>query len=110
MATTQRTERVFGASIKRREDPRLITGKGVYTDDIKLPDRRPIAVDKVRYVGEAVAVVIADSPYLAKDAAERVEVDYEELPVVADAEAAMAEQACLVHEHAERNACFHWSL
>jgi aerobic carbon-monoxide dehydrogenase large subunit len=129
----------LGASIKRREDPRFLTGKGVYTDDVKLPgttfaafvrspyaharvrgvdasaarehpgvvavftgedlktagvgpmpvgwllpnlkiaERRVLATDTVRYVGEAVAVVIAESAYVARDAADLVQVQYEEL-------------------------------
>ena len=126
----------FGASIKRREDPRFITGKGNYTDDIvlpgtthaafvrsphahatirsidvsaaealpgvravftgahlasagvngipvgwllpdiKLPPRPSLALDRVRHVGEAVAVIIADSAYIARDAVDLVSVDY----------------------------------
>src|SRR5919202_1326028 len=139
------TETFFGKSIKRREDPRLVTGKGNYVDDVKLPGttyaafvrspyaharirsidaaaarklpgvfavytgkdlvaggvkpipvgwllpgikippRMPLAVDRARYMGEAVAVVIAESPYVARDAADLVEVDYEPLPVVTEA-------------------------
>lgn len=51
--------------------------------------RQPVlAADEVRYVGEPVAAVVADDPYLAEDAAELVDVDYEDLPVVLDADAA----------------------
>jgi len=49
----------------------------------------PLAVEKVRYFGEPVAVVVADNRYLAEDAAEAVQVDYELLPAVIDPEAAM---------------------
>ncbi|MGD9765473.1 MAG: xanthine dehydrogenase family protein molybdopterin-binding subunit [Candidatus Binatia bacterium] len=57
---------------------------------------------KVRHVGEPVAAVIADSRYLAEDGAERVEVDYEPLPAVVDAEQACAPGAPLVHdEHSD---------
>src|ERR1700691_1622974 len=55
-----------------------------------------LAHDKVRYVGEAVAVVVAEDKYTARKAAELVEVDYEELPVVSDAERGMAPGAPLV--------------
>src|SRR5690349_18966930 len=122
-----------GASIKRREDPRLVTGQGQYVDDVRLPGtlylafvRSPyaharlgkidtaaalqqpgvvaalthaeceviltthvplnpatpppphplLARDKVRFVGEAVAAVLADDRYLARDAADLVEVEY----------------------------------
>ena len=49
-----------------------------------------LARERVRFVGEPVAAVLADDPYAAEDAAERVFVDYEPLPVLADAEAALA--------------------
>ena len=57
-----------------------------------------IAVDKVRYVGEPVAVVIAENRYLAEDAIEAVRVDYEPLPPIIDPEAAIEEQAPVLHE------------
>lgn len=62
-----------------------------------------LAVDIARYVGEAVAAVIADSRYLAEDAVERVSVEYEPLEVAGDAEAAAAHGAPLVHEQAGTN-------
>ncbi|HEY7490639.1 MAG TPA: xanthine dehydrogenase family protein molybdopterin-binding subunit [Candidatus Tectomicrobia bacterium] len=153
--------RYFGASVTRREDPRLLRGSGRYVDDIKLPGllhamivrsrhahahlkairvararslpgvagvfrfadlaawmkpmpaaglpppaleahlaltRRttpqyPLACDRVRYVGEPVAVVVARSRAEAEDAAEQVEIDYEPLPAVIDTEAAAAADA-----------------
>ena len=140
-------ERYTGASIKRSEDPRILTGSGRYVDDIKLPGmlhaafvRSPLAharvlsvdasaarelpgvvavltgadleamtvqapdpllalfstggptaeftllaTDKVRLVGDPVAVVIAESRYLAEDGCELVEVDYDDLPPVVTA-------------------------
>ena len=57
-----------------------------------------IAVGKVRYVGEPVAAVLAESRYIAEDAAELVDVDYEVLPAAVDPEAAIEEGAPLVHE------------
>src|SRR5256714_5013588 len=164
------TERLFGSSIKRREDPRLITGKGVYVDDvklpattyasfvrsphaharikaidssaarklpgvvavytgkelsaggvkslpvgwllpnIKLPPHLPLAVDRARYMGDAVAVVIAESPYVARDAADLVEVEYEPLPAVADPAKAVQRGAPAVHDDAPDNVCFRWQL
>src|SRR5207248_1208543 len=161
---------LFGSSIKRREDPRLITGKGVYVDDvkvpgttyasfvrsphaharirgidasaarkvpgvvavytgkdlaasgvkslpvgwllpnIKLPPHLPLAVDRARYMGDAVAVVIAESPYVARDAADLVEVDYEPLPVVTEAVRAVQPGAPKLHDEAEGNVCFRWTL
>ena len=57
-----------------------------------------LAVDKVRYVGEPVAVVMAESRYLAEDALEAIRIDYQTLPVAVDTEAAIAEDAPLLHE------------
>lgn len=63
----------------------------------------PLARDVVRYSGEPVAVVIADSRYLAEDAGELLEIDYRELPPVLDAEMALAPDAPLVHPAAGTN-------
>jgi len=140
-------ERYTGASIKRSEDPRILTGTGQYVDDVKLPGmlhaafvRSPLAhgrvlsvdvfaarelpgvvavltgadleamtipgqdplfammggggpmpeysllaTDKVRFMGDPVAIVVAESRYLAEDGCELVEVDYDDLPPVASA-------------------------
>src|SRR3989442_5559958 len=59
--------------------------------------RRPLAADEVRYVGEPVALVIADSRYLAEDALEAIEVTWQPLPVVPSLDAARAAGAPLVH-------------
>lgn len=61
-------------------------------------DQWSLAIDRVRFVGEAVAVVIAKDRYLAEDAAEHVKVEYRPLPCVVDAEAAAQARAPLVHE------------
>jgi carbon-monoxide dehydrogenase large subunit len=64
-----------------------------------LNPRQPLlAVDKARHVGEAVAVVVAESQLAAEDAAELVEVDYEDLPAIVDPQAALDAGAPLVHE------------
>jgi aerobic carbon-monoxide dehydrogenase large subunit len=63
---------------------------------VRAYDWYALAHDKVRYVGEAVAVVVAEDKYTAHKAAELVEVDYEELPVIADAEQGMAPGAPLI--------------
>src|SRR5262249_12857458 len=63
----------------------------------------PLARGKVRHSGEAVAVVVADSRYLAEDAVERIVVDWDPLPAVVDLEAALAPGATLVHEDLESN-------
>ncbi|MFN8571542.1 MAG: molybdopterin cofactor-binding domain-containing protein [Gemmatimonadaceae bacterium] len=160
----------IGASVKRKEDGRFITGRGQYTDDITLPGqlhaafvRSPhahakvksvdskrargmpgvravytgadlkaggvnpmpvgwllpdikigehpaMAVDTVRFVGNAVAVAIADSPARARDAADAIEVDYEVLPGVADATAALAPGAPQVYANAPGNVAFKLAL
>jgi len=64
---------------------------------------RPLARGKVRFVGEPVAAVLAESRYLAEDAAETVEVDYEPLPKVVDPEAAAEDGAPLLHDEAGTN-------
>lgn len=80
------------------------------TEDTKQPFHRPLATDKVRHQGDAVAVVVAESRALAKDAAELVDVDYEPLDAVIDPEAALAEGAPLVHEEFGTNHCYTWTL
>lgn len=57
-----------------------------------------LAVDRVRYVGEAVVAVLADDRYVAEDAVQAIDVEYEPLPAVLDAEAAMKPEAALVHD------------
>jgi aerobic carbon-monoxide dehydrogenase large subunit len=74
--------------------------------DLKVPSHFPIARDVVRYVGDAVAVVVARDRFAAADALEAVEVDYEPLPAVVDMEAALADGAPLVHEELGTNRCF----
>jgi carbon-monoxide dehydrogenase large subunit len=80
------------------------------TEDIKLPTHWPLTRDKARYAGDGVAVVVADTRALAKDAAELVEVDYESLPAVTGIEAALAEGAPLVHDEFDSNECYVWKL
>ncbi|WP_281690259.1 xanthine dehydrogenase family protein molybdopterin-binding subunit [Pseudonocardia thermophila] len=66
-----------------------------------------IAVGKVRYHGEAVVAVAAESRYVAEDALAKVRVEYEPLPVVTDVVSATAEGAPLVHENLESNVVYH---
>ncbi len=63
----------------------------------------PLAQGRVRYVGEPVAAVLAADRYLAEDAAERIEIAYRPLPVIADPEAAIAAEAPLLHAEAGTN-------
>ncbi len=163
------TTSFVGQSIRRREDPRLITGRGTYVDDVRLvgllhlalvrsphaharigkinvskaakapgvvavftgadlqgqlgslpvgwvlkdmkaPPHPPLAFEKVRCVGDAVAAVVASDPYAAADAARLVDVDYEVLPVVVDAEKATKRGAPLLHKEAPNNTSFDWSV
>jgi carbon-monoxide dehydrogenase large subunit len=80
------------------------------TADPRIADHWPVAKDKVRYSGEVVAVVVADSREHAADAVEAVEVDYDELPVLTRAEEALAEGAPLVHEELGTNRMYTWSF
>jgi carbon-monoxide dehydrogenase large subunit len=64
---------------------------------LKRPEKRALAIDKVRYVGEPVAVIVAESLAAASDALELVEVDYEPLPAVSDPEEALAPEAPLLY-------------
>jgi carbon-monoxide dehydrogenase large subunit len=77
---------------------------------MKEPPHMPLAVDKVRHVGDSVAVVIARTREQAKDAAERIVVDYEELPAVVDLKAALAPGAASVHDDIPDNLCYDWHL
>src|SRR5262249_49910108 len=63
----------------------------------------PLAGGYVRHVGEPVASVVAENRYLAEDALEHIEVEYDELPPVVDAEAGLLRGAPLVHEGTEDN-------
>ncbi len=78
------------------------------TPDMVSPAHPPIAVDEVRYVGDAVAVVVARDRYTAADALEAIEVEYEPLPAVTDMEAALAEGSPLVHSDKGTNRCYDW--
>ena len=162
------TAKLLGSSIKRREDPRFITGKGHYTDDLKLPGmtyamfvrsphanarirkmdtsralkhpgvvavftgkdmtgvnslpcgwllpdlkvppHMPLATDAARYVGDPVAVVIAESHEAARDAADLVAVDWEALPSVTSTEKAAAPGAPQIHQVAPNNVAFQWQI
>jgi carbon-monoxide dehydrogenase large subunit len=172
MTTTSATPpRVFGSGIRRREDPRLLTGTARYTADFTLhgmahaailrsphgharirgidasrarsapgvvavftgadteaglkcipcawllPNAglnvspyRAIAVDVVRYVGDAVAVVVAETEYQAYDALDLIDVDYDPLPAVVDPQKAAAAGAPQLHQEAPGNLAFHWTV
>ncbi|MCI0425637.1 MAG: xanthine dehydrogenase family protein molybdopterin-binding subunit [Actinobacteria bacterium] len=83
---------------------------GFQVPNLNMPPHNPLAVDKVRHVGDGIAVVVAESPYIAEDALDLIEVDLDPLPAVVDARGAMADGAPLVHDSAEQNLAFHWPL
>jgi aerobic carbon-monoxide dehydrogenase large subunit len=78
------------------------------TPDIVIPAHPPMAVDEVRYPGEAVAVVVARNRYEAADALEAIEVDYEPLPPVLDIRTALDEGSPKVHEAGNKS--FEWTF
>ncbi|MBM4420514.1 MAG: xanthine dehydrogenase family protein molybdopterin-binding subunit [Chloroflexi bacterium] len=93
----------------------VVTGDELAASGVK-PIRTPFATNgyiesdwpalaqgKVRFVGEAIAAVVAESRYLAEDAAELVEVEYDSLPAAVTIDAAMAPGAALVHDHMKGN-------
>ena len=88
-----------GKEIAQHVKPLRVGGSSVLRP-VKL---YPLAVDKVRYFGEPLAVVVADNRYLAEDAVDMVAVDYEQLPAVVDPETAMKPGAPAVHEDAGSN-------
>ena len=67
------------------------------------PQQPGLAHDKVRHVGEAIAVIVAESRYAAEDAAALVNLDLEELPAVVSVAAALQDGAPLIHEHLQTN-------
>jgi carbon-monoxide dehydrogenase large subunit len=80
------------------------------TEDIKMPPHYPLAHDEARYQGDGVAVVVAESRALAKDAAELVDVEYEPLDAVVGVEEALEHGAPLVHSDLGTNECYVWKL
>ena len=82
--------------------------RGILTDYVgmKTPLQYPLAVDKVRYVGEPVVAIAAVDRYVAEDACDLVEVDYEPLPAVVDPEAALRPGAPLIDEESGVNVIY----
>ena len=163
---------LIGSSVKRKEDPRFIQGKGKYVANIQLPNMAAVMIkrspyaharilsidttaaqalpgviavftgqdlidggvgklpcgwlvpgtkvptrwpvmpvgDKVRHVGDSVAIVVAETQYIAEDALDLIEVDYEPLPAVIDAKKAMQPGATQVHDDIADNVSYTWAL
>ncbi len=78
--------------------------------DLKTPPYPALASDVVRYAGEAVAVVVAEDPYIAEDARDLIEVDYAPLPSVTLQEKALEKGAPQLHAEAPGNLAFTWKL
>src|SRR6201985_657120 len=91
----------------------LICGWAITSKDgtpMKMGAWPAMAPETVRFVGQAVAVVIAETKNLARDAAEAVVVSYEELPAVADVRAAIAPGAPQLHPEAPGNVIYDWHI
>src|SRR5262245_60025836 len=100
-----------GAELAADKVGNLICGWMIHSKDgsqMKMAPHPALAHGKANYVGDAVAVVIAETLAQAKDAAEKVKVDYEVLPAVADP--AKAQAAAAIHELAPRNTIYQWHL
>ncbi|ANU08429.1 xanthine dehydrogenase family protein molybdopterin-binding subunit [Paraurantiacibacter namhicola] len=93
--------------------PALPAGWAIFSTDgepQKIGVRNAIATDRVRYVGEPVALVVAETLAQARDAAEAVMVDYEDLPVAVDVLDAVADGAPLLHDEIAGNCAFDWDI
>src|SRR3989304_6025947 len=113
------TTRYFGERIKRNEDPRLLTGQGLYVDDVDLSNmlhvafvrspyahaktQVPLAKDKVKFAGEPIVMVLAESRYIAEDALADIQIGYEPLNAVVDLEKALQPDSTLIHEEIGSN-------
>jgi carbon-monoxide dehydrogenase large subunit len=102
-----------GADFAQAKLGGLICGWTVLSKDgspMKAAPHPAIAHDKVNYVGDAVAVVVAETLAQARDAAEKVVVDYEVLPAVTDPAKATAKGAPQIHEAAPNNTIYNWHI
>ena len=102
-----------GRELKSDGIGNLICGWMIHSKDgspMKMGAWSPLAVDRVRYVGDAVAVVVAETKGQARDAAEAVEVTYKERKAVTDAAKALEKGAPQLHPEAEGNVIFDWEL
>ncbi len=95
---TSKAEKLRGVKAVVTAEDTIKRGWGAF-----FPDQYPLSVGKTRYVGEEVAAVAALDPDIAEEALDLIDVEWEELPAVFDAEEAMKEDAPLIHEGKERN-------
>ena len=89
-----------GEDIRHSSKPVRAASK---TPNVKTTSYPPLALGKVRHVGEAIAMVAAESRYVAEDAVEHIVVEYEPLPVVRDVESALDPASPVLHDEAETN-------
>jgi carbon-monoxide dehydrogenase large subunit len=102
-----------GADMAADEVGSLPCGWQIHNKDgspMNEPGHPPLAVEKVRHVGDQVAVVIAETKAQARDAAELIAVDYNVLPAVTDMDTALAGTGALVHDDVPNNMCFDWEI
>jgi carbon-monoxide dehydrogenase large subunit len=102
-----------GADLSADKIGSLICGWMITSKDgsqMKMAPHPAIALGKANFVGDTVAVVVAETLAQAMDAAEKVKVDYEVLPAVADPAKAQAENAPQIHDIAARNTIYQWQL
>src|SRR5262252_1845190 len=102
-----------GAELAADKIGNLICGWMITSKDgsqMKMAPHPAIAQGKANYVGDPVAVVVAETPAQAKDAAEKVKIDYELLPALADPANAQADGTPQIHEVAARNTIYQWHL
>jgi carbon-monoxide dehydrogenase large subunit len=102
-----------GRELKADGIGNLICGWMIHSKDgspMKMGAWSPLAVDRVRYVGDAVAIVVAETKGQARDAAEAVEVTYKERKAVTDAVEALKKNAPQLHPEAEGNLIFDWEI
>lgn len=88
--------------------PAMAFFKGVGGSSLRVPPRYGLAHGRVRFVGEPVALVVAESDYIAQDAAERIEIEYEDLPVLVEAGDASAAGAVRIHDDVPDNLAFEY--
>nr|MDJ0842007.1 molybdopterin-dependent oxidoreductase [Acidobacteriota bacterium] len=102
-----------GEDLKAAGNPAVPTGWLVHSkngEPMKEPAHPVLASDRVRFAGDAVAVVIAETYAAARDAAELVHVHYDTMPAVTDPEAAAQPGAPCIHDEASDNVCYDWEL
>src|SRR5229473_1956014 len=102
-----------GADLAQDKIGNLICGWMIHSKDgspMKMAPHPAIASAKACYVGDPVAVVVAETSAQAKDAAEKIKVDYEVLPAVADPAAAQSKGSPQIHEVAPSNTIYQWHL